>query len=560
MADAKLIKWLVIINGAVPLALLGYDAWRGTLGVNAVNYAIRTTGLISLIFLLLSLCITPLRKLTGWSWLILARRGLGLYAFVYAAVHFSIYFIWDRELSLSSTLSEMVKRQYLIVGSIGLALMTPLALTSTNAMVRRLGVKRWQRLHRAAYYAAIAGAIHYYWLIKADKRQPTAFAAVLGVLLLYRLIAHYFGLRRAAANATKVPVIARPRFWRGKLRVARIFQETPTIRTFRFLPIAGDELPFRALPGQYLNVMLPIGGKQVARSYTISSAPTRTAYCEITVKRETQGRASRHLHDALQEGDEVSVSAPAGKFTFTGKESQSAVLIAGGVGITPCMSIVRALTDHCWPGKIDLFYGAISENEFAFAAELNRLAERFANLKLHLTCSRDASPNWTGLRGRLSAATIRERASDFARSLFYVCGPAAMQENITAGLIDLGVPTDRIRTEAFTSPTASTGSDETVSDAMPATTDGEAMYDIHFARSGKHAAGNTDTPILESAEAIGLELPFDCRSGICGQCKLKLRSGDVRMPVQDALTAEDRAAGVVLACQAFPQSDVVVDA
>jgi len=147
--------------------------------------------------LLLTLTVTPLRRITGLNWLIFSRRTLGLYAFFYACVHFLIFFSLDRSLSISSTLSEMVKRKYLLVGITGLVIMVPLAVTSTNAMIKRLGGKRWRALHRLAYVAASAGVLHYYMQVKADVRQPVAFAAVLLLLLGYRIIVY---LRKAGAT------------------------------------------------------------------------------------------------------------------------------------------------------------------------------------------------------------------------------------------------------------------------------------------------------------------------------------------------------------------------
>lgn len=186
--DLRFARLILLVNAAVPLALLGWDAWHHRLGANPVNFAILTTGLMALIFLMLTLLVTPLRKISGWNWIIFSRRTLGLYAFFYACLHFLIFFIFDRSFSVTGTLSEMVKRKYLIVGGTALLVMVPLAVTSTNAMIKRLGGKRWRALHRLAYVAAIAATIHYYMQVKADVRQPLVFAAVLAVLLGYRVV------------------------------------------------------------------------------------------------------------------------------------------------------------------------------------------------------------------------------------------------------------------------------------------------------------------------------------------------------------------------------------
>ena len=203
-SDLRFAKLLVLVNCAVPAGLLAWDAWHHQLGANPVNFAILTTGLMALIFLALTLTVTPLRKLTGLNWIIFSRRTLGLYAFFYALLHFLIFFFLDRQGSIASTLSEMVKRKYLIVGSIGLFVMVPLAVTSTNAMIKKLGGKRWRALHRLAYVAAIAGVIHYYMQAKKDVRQPLAFAIVLAILLGWRLV-DYWRTKQIAMTASAVP-------------------------------------------------------------------------------------------------------------------------------------------------------------------------------------------------------------------------------------------------------------------------------------------------------------------------------------------------------------------
>ncbi len=202
--DLRFAKFLVLVNGAVPATLLGWDAWHHKLGANPVNFAILTTGMSALVFLMLTMLVTPLRKISGLNWLISFRRTLGLFAFFYASCHFLIFFSLDRSFSISGTLSEMVKRKYLFVGITGLLVMVPLAVTSTNAMIKRLGGKRWRALHRLAYVAAIAGVIHYYMQVKADVRRPLVFAAVLAILLGYRLVVYLRRPRPAPAATTAV--------------------------------------------------------------------------------------------------------------------------------------------------------------------------------------------------------------------------------------------------------------------------------------------------------------------------------------------------------------------
>jgi sulfoxide reductase heme-binding subunit YedZ len=199
--DIRFAKLLILINGAVPLALLVWDQLHHRLGANPQNFLILTTGMMTLIFLVLTMAVTPLRKVTGWNWLIQFRRMLGLYAFFYGCLHFLCFFSLDRGFSVSSTLTEMVKRKYLIVGSTALLVMVPLAITSTNAMIKRLGGKRWRALHRLAYVAAIAGVIHYYMQVKADVRLPLVFATLLAILLGYRWMTYLRQRKPAPAAA-----------------------------------------------------------------------------------------------------------------------------------------------------------------------------------------------------------------------------------------------------------------------------------------------------------------------------------------------------------------------
>ena len=200
-SDIRFIKLLVLVNGLVPLALLVWDQSHNKLGANPQNFLILTTGMMTLIFLMLTMAVTPLRKITGLNWLIQFRRMLGLYAFFYGCLHFLCFFSLDRAFSISSTFTEMLKRKYLILGSTALLVMVPLAITSTNGMIKRLGGKRWRALHRLAYVAAITGVIHYYMQVKADVRQPLVFAAVLAVLLGYRLMNYWRQRKPAPAPA-----------------------------------------------------------------------------------------------------------------------------------------------------------------------------------------------------------------------------------------------------------------------------------------------------------------------------------------------------------------------
>ncbi len=190
--DANFIRLVVFINSLVPLALLGWDAARGRLGANPLEFAIRTTGVLALVFLLLSLAVTPLRKALGIAWMVKLRRMLGLYGFFYALLHLLTYMWFDKLFNFSAVIEDVWKRPFITVGMASFILLVPLAVTSTTGMIKRLGGKRWGRLHKATYVAAAGGVIHYYMLVKADTREPLLFALVLAILLGYRVANRFF--------------------------------------------------------------------------------------------------------------------------------------------------------------------------------------------------------------------------------------------------------------------------------------------------------------------------------------------------------------------------------
>jgi methionine sulfoxide reductase heme-binding subunit len=187
-----MIRWfkpVVFLACLGPLARLGWKAYSQSLGANPVEVITHSTGDWTLIFLLVTLAITPLRKLTGQLWLIRFRRMFGLFAFFYVSLHFLTYIWLDKFFDLHEMLADVAKRKFITVGFTGFVLLIPLAITSTSGWIRRLGGKRWQRLHQLIYVSAVAGVIHYWWLVKKDIHKPLEYAMVLGILLGYRVVA-----------------------------------------------------------------------------------------------------------------------------------------------------------------------------------------------------------------------------------------------------------------------------------------------------------------------------------------------------------------------------------
>ena len=178
-------KPLVFCVSLLPLVWLCWLAWQDRLGANPVETLSHRTGDWSLRFLLLTLAVTPLRRLSGWNWLLKFRRMLGLFAFFYVCLHLGVYLIFDQFFDPSAILEDIAKRPYITVGFAGFLLLIPLAVTSTNGMIKRLG-RNWQRLHRLVYLIAVLGVVHYWWLVKADISEPLLYAGLLTMLLGYR--------------------------------------------------------------------------------------------------------------------------------------------------------------------------------------------------------------------------------------------------------------------------------------------------------------------------------------------------------------------------------------
>src|SRR5579863_10088418 len=184
----RYLKPVMFLACLAPLATLAWRGFHSGLGANPIEFITHSTGDWTLIFLLTTLAITPLRKLTRQYWLISYRRMLGLYAFFYGCLHLTTYVWLDKFFDVHEMLHDIAKRRFITAGMTAFALMIPLALTSTKWSIRKLG-KRWQMLHRLIYFSAAAGVIHYIWLVKADLKKPLEYAFVLGVLLLYRMVA-----------------------------------------------------------------------------------------------------------------------------------------------------------------------------------------------------------------------------------------------------------------------------------------------------------------------------------------------------------------------------------
>jgi ferredoxin-NADP reductase len=395
----------------------------------------------------------------------------------------------------------------------------------------------------------------------------------------------YFRTRRASALVTKLaaspaflrgppsptpapvnPDIApsRPNSWSGPLLVGQIFQETRQVKTFRLVDAAGGKLPFNYLPGQFLTFTVSPHGQAIKRSYTISSSPTHRDFCEVTVKHEEKGVVSGYLNDLVHVGELLQVTAPSGKFTFAGENASSIVLIAGGVGVTPMMSVIRYLTDRSWPGEVYLVYGCKSADEVIFREELEYLMRRYPNLRVTLVAESADVTTWPYAVGRISSELLATTVPGIAARRIHICGPPAMMDAVKLMLAGLGVAPGQIATEVFigkerpqsTAPAPEASSSNPAAASASAATSAVAT----FVRSNKTASLPPDKTVLEASEDVGVDIEYSCRVGTCGICKVKLLSGTVTMEVQDGLEPADKLQNMILACQARATGDVSVDA
>lgn len=356
-----------------------------------------------------------------------------------------------------------------------------------------------------------------------------------------------------------------PGKWSGKLRVSLIFQETPDVKTFRLMNPLGGVLPFDYLPGQFLTVSVAPDGNLTKRSYTIASSPTQHDYAEITVKHEEPGVVSGFLHNRIREGDLLDVAGPSGSFTFTGRECKCILLIGGGVGITPLMSVLRYLLDRSWPGDIYLLYSAHAPRDIIFREELDYIQRRHPNLHVVLTVSNADGADWKGPTGRITKELLAQSVPDIATRYVHICGPVPMMEAVKKVLTELGVPGERVKTESFglalgkpePTPTQAATLSGTGTDEKAA---GVVLPTATFSRSDKSASLPPDKVILDVADEIGVEIDNSCRVGTCGTCRVKLLSGQVTMAIEDGLEPGDKEQGVILACQAKSTGNVVVEA
>jgi ferredoxin-NADP reductase len=248
----------------------------------------------------------------------------------------------------------------------------------------------------------------------------------------------------------------------------------------------------------------------------------------------------------------VEIEAPNGTFIFTGEQAERVVLVAGGVGVTPMMSVVRYLTEKKWLGRITLILSFRSPGDYIFREEIEKLKDQNSHLDVIVTMSDPAEVSWSGLRGRITSSLLAAAVQDFSTCYAHICGPVSMMESVKAALFGLGAAEVQVKTEAFGTVTRN----PTAKVARSTEVSGQ----IWFQASNLKVPVPLDATILEVADDAGVYIDNACRSGTCASCRVKLVSGKVNMPVEDALTTQDKADGYILACQAKLLGDIAIEA
>jgi ferredoxin-NADP reductase len=388
-------------------------------------------------------------------------------------------------------------------------------------------------------------------------RVALVLAVVLGLFLCSLAILRSERQRVGAPNPLSIPLVpvastrsTNPQEVTGgsmTLLLAHIEQQTHDTKTFRFL--VPRERSFQAKPGQFLTFHWVVEGKQVLRSYTISSSPTHHNYVEITSKRIKDGCISNFLHDQAKLGLTVEATGPHGKFYLDEMVHQRIVLIAAGSGVTPMISMLRYIDDLRPPIIITLLYCVRTHKDIIFEAELERLRNSVPNFNYGVSLSQP-DDNWRGQRGHLTREFIFEHVIDLDTPTFFLCGPKGFMENARQILTSAGVDESRITQESF-------GESRRPADSSPVV--GRTVATIEFVRSKKKCAVPNGATLLDVAEANGVQIPYGCRQGQCGTCATRVHCGTVRMDTDAGLSADQKNAGYVLPCVSRAEGNVVVD-
>jgi ferredoxin-NADP reductase len=334
---------------------------------------------------------------------------------------------------------------------------------------------------------------------------------------------------------------------RMRLRLVERIPETPSSCTLRFERIDGPLPPFR--PGQYVSLSLRLGEATTTRPYSIASAPG-CDHLDLTLKVKAKGLASPYLFGEVEAGWEVDASGPAGSFVYEPLcDRGELVMLAGGSGITPFMSMLRHFARVGFPTRVLLLYGSRVVDDVIFAGELAELARAHDRFVLDSVIS-EPPTGYEGTTGFLDETLIRRHVGDVGGKTFLVCGPEAMISHVTRALRSLHVPEHKVRCEEYGPP-----SDVVSAPDWPAAVSADQEFTVKVEGRGSFAV-RAGEPLLSALERQGLALSSSCRTGGCADCRLRLLAGKVYEPAGAGVRESDRAAGFIHSCVSYAVSDL----
>ena len=350
---------------------------------------------------------------------------------------------------------------------------------------------------------------------------------------------------------------------RHMVRCVKVIAETWDTRTFCFM--AEQPMLFSFKPGQFVTLELVIEGEAVMRSYTISSSPSVPYSFSITVKRIPGGRVSNWLHDNLKQGDELAVHGPVGLFNCIDHPAEKVLMLSGGVGITPLMSMVRWYFDTNAAVDIEFVHSVRTPRDIIYHRELEHIFSRIPEFKLHIICERadELGDSWYGFRGYLNQRMLEIIAPDYLEREIFCCGPTPYMEAVKRILVENGFDMSRYHDESFGATPVEV--EEEVLEQVEQAEQAEEQLDlaelvqVEFATSGKSVRIMPHETIHSAAAKLGLHIPKGCGMGICGTCKVSVTSGEVAMDDNGGITEDDVAEGYILSCCSKPRGDVVID-
>ncbi|MEA1961430.1 MAG: FAD-binding oxidoreductase [Bacillota bacterium] len=363
-------------------------------------------------------------------------------------------------------------------------------------------------------------------------------------------ISRKYGTDYASQRGKQAEIINRIHPAQLTLEVSAIIEETSSCKTLRLVSPNGYLPPFQA--GQYINLFVEIDGVRTSRPYSISSSPRQRAYYDITVRRIETGFVSDYLLDNVRAGDQFISSGPAGNFYYNPLyHGKDLVLLAGGSGVTPFMSMIREAVDAGLDRNIHLIYGSRTEDDVLFYEELKTLAERSKRFTFDLVLS-EPSSSFIGYKGLIGAELINQLVESTNAKFYYICGPQQMYEYCEAELQSMGIPARKIRREMF-----GTATDITKEAGWPADLDPDQEFSV-IVKGKKTISAKAGEPLLIALERAGILVPVCCRSGECSLCRVKLLSGTVFQPRGVLIRESDRKYGYIHSCKAYPLENMEI--